>query len=161
MKRCTKKIKGLGDPYEGSTREISWSPLRYGKNKLGSLPTPTESHRRRIRMKEIEGAHPACRIILATLILTTILIYSMQSTLLPVVLYNNIDQKVRNFIWASSQEKKKVHLARWEIVTNTKENRGLGIQSTRNINIAFMAKLGWRLITVTKDLEAHVCKENT
>ena len=57
MKRCTKKIRGLGDPYEGSTREISWSPLRYGKNKLGSLPTPTESHRRRIRMKEIEGAH--------------------------------------------------------------------------------------------------------
>ena len=72
------------------------------------------------------------------------------------VLYNNIDQKVRNFIWASSQEKKKVHLARWEIVTNTKENRGVGIQSTRNINIAFMAKLGWRLITVTKGLEAHV-----
>ena len=72
------------------------------------------------------------------------------------VLCNNIDQKVRNFIWGSSQEKKKVHIARWEIVTNTKEIGGLGIRSTRNINIAFMAKLGWRLITVTKDLWAHV-----
>ena len=80
----------------------------------------------------------------------------MQSTLLPVAFCNNIDQKVRNFIWGSSKEKKKVRLARWEIVTNTKENRGLGIRSIRNISIAFMAKLGWRLITKTKDLWAHV-----
>ena len=91
----------------------------------------------------------AGKIILATSILTTIPIYSMKSTLLHVALCNNIDQKVRNFIWGSSQEKKKVHLVRWEIVTNTKENGGLGIQ---NINIAFMAKLGWRLTAITKDL---------
>ena len=76
----------------------------------------------------------------------------MQSTLLPVALCNNIDQNVRN----SSQEKKIVHLARWEIVTNTKENGGLGLRSMRNINIVFMVKLGLRLITETKDLSAHV-----
>ena len=64
-------------------------------------------------------------------------------------LCNNIDKKMRNFIWGSSQDEKKVHFARWEIVTKTKENGGLGIQ---NINIAFMAKLGWKLITVMKDL---------
>ena len=29
-------------------REISWSPLHYGKNKLGSLPTSNESHIRQI-----------------------------------------------------------------------------------------------------------------
>ena len=94
--------------------------------------------------------------ILAKSILTTTPIFSMQSTLLHVALCNNIDQKVRNFIWGNSQEKKKVHLARWETLTNTKENGGLGIQSMRNINIAFMATLGWRLITETKDLWAHV-----
>ena len=52
-------------------------------------------------------------IILAKLVLTTTLIYSMQSMLLPVALGNNIHQKVRNFIWGSSKEKKKVRLARW------------------------------------------------
>ena len=59
-------------------------------------------------------------IILAKLVLTTTPIYSMQSTLLPVAFCNNIDQKVRNFIWGSSKEKKKVRLARWEIVMNTR-----------------------------------------
>ena len=98
----------------------------------------------------------ASRIIFAKSVLTTTPIYSMQSTLLHVALCNNIDQKVRDFIWGRSQEKKKVHLPRWEIVTNAKENGGLCIRSMRNINIAFMAKLGWGLITKTKDLWASV-----
>ena len=62
----------------------------------------------------------------------------------------NIDKKVRNFIWGSSQEK--VHLARWEIVTMAKEKGGLSIRSMKNVNLDFMEKLGWRFLTNKKDL---------
>ena len=94
---------------------------------LRSFPTPIESHRRWIRMIEIEVAHPSRQDYLSnvdphnyTNLLNAIHVTTCGSC-------NNIDQKVRNFIWGSSQEKKKVHLARWEIVTNIKENGGLGI----------------------------------
>ena len=76
-----------------------------------------------------------------------------------VTAYGSLQQhrlKGEEFHLGSSQEMKKVHLARWEIVTNTKENGSLGIRSMRNINIAFMAKPEWRLITETKDLWARV-----
>ena len=46
-------------------------------------------------------------IILAKLVLTTTLIYSMQSTLLPVAHCNNIHQKVRNFIWVALKKRKR------------------------------------------------------
>ena len=98
-------------------------------------------------------------IIFVKSILTAAPMYSMQSTLLPISLCNNIDKRVRSFLWGSSQEKRRVHLAKWEIVSSAKENGGLGIRNMRSVNIAFMAKLGWRLLTITY---GHVFfKQNT
>ena len=92
------------------------------------------------------------RIILAKFVLTATPSYSMQSTLLPVSLCNNIDKRERNFLWGSSQEKRRIHLANWDIVTTTKEYGGLGIRNMRSMNIAFMAKLGWWLLTAKNEL---------
>ena len=63
------------------------------------------------------------RLVLAKLVLKAAPGYSMQSTLLPISLYNNIDKRVINFLWGSSQEKRKIHLASWESVTKAKETR--------------------------------------
>ena len=45
----------------------------------------------------------ASRIVLANSTIMATPIYSMQSTLLPVALCNNIDKKVRSFIWDSDE----------------------------------------------------------
>ena len=50
------------------------------------------------------------------------------------------------FLWGSSNEGKKVHLLNWDSVTG-----GLGIKRMRNVNLAFMAKLGWRLLSELKE----------
>ena len=41
-------------------------------------------------------------------------------------------------------------------MTTTKEYGGLGIRSMRNMNIAFVAKLGWLLITAKNELWASI-----
>ena len=53
----------------------------------------------------------AGRGVLAQSALTTISLYMMQSTLLPVSICNLKDKRVRNFIWGSSTEKRRIHLA--------------------------------------------------
>ena len=47
--------------------------------------------------------------VMAQAVLTTILKYPMQSTLLPISLCNTIDKNIQNFIWGSSQGNPKVH----------------------------------------------------
>ena len=40
------------------------------------------------------------------------------------------------------------------MVTQQRENGGLGIKKMRNMNLAFLAKMGWRLITESYKLWA-------
>ena len=62
---------------------------------------------------------------------------------------------VCGFIWGSMDGKQHVHLLNREIVTSTKDNGGLGIRSMRRMNLALMAKLGWRLCWEKDSLWSH------
>ena len=83
----------------------------------------------------------AGKTILAKAFLTSTLVYTLQSTLLPKRLCNNIDKKIRQFIWEGSQDNRRIHLIRWETMMEKKEIGGLGVGGIRNMNLAFMAKL--------------------
>ena len=50
------------------------------------------------------------RITLAKLVLMTTPSYLVQSAFLPKTLCDNIDKKVRNFIWGNSRDGRKLHL---------------------------------------------------
>ena len=78
----------------------------------------------------------------------------MQSNKLLKTLCNNIDKTVRNFIWGSSKEERKPHLINWETMTKGEDMGGLGIRVIQNMNLAFMAKLGWRLLSAKNELWA-------
>lgn len=56
----------------------------------------------------------AGRVTLAKSILQVVPMYSMQSFLLPKLLYYELDRKSRNFIWGSMDESRKPHLVNWE-----------------------------------------------
>ena len=85
--------------------------------------------------------------LLAKAIISATPFYSMQSALLPKMLCDNIDKKVRNFIWGSSKDERKLHLINWETTIKEKEDGGSRVRSMRSMNLAFMAKLGWRLLS--------------
>ena len=68
----------------------------------------------------------------------------MQCTALPKKLLDNLDRVNRNFLWGSTDDAKKVHWVGWHKVTKSKEEGGLGIQSSKGRNQALLAKLNWR-----------------
>ena len=57
---------------------------------------------------------------------------------------------MRDFLWGSSTGGK-IYLLNWDSVTQGKDHGGLGIKRMHNMNLAFMAKLGWRLLSDLKE----------
>ncbi|OMO88024.1 reverse transcriptase [Corchorus olitorius] len=92
---------------------------------------------------------PADRKVLISSSLTATASYYMQGMLLPASSLNAIDRACRNFLWGSSDNNKKMHNVKWELVTCHKQCGGLGLKAVRNLNEAFMAKLGW--VVLKKD----------
>ncbi|XP_019179021.1 PREDICTED: uncharacterized protein LOC109174222 [Ipomoea nil] len=70
----------------------------------------------------------------------------MQSIILPVGVLKTLDRLIRSFLWGSSTGTKKVQLVNWDTVTLSKDNEGLGLKKLEQMNHAFMAKLGWRIL---------------
>lgn len=66
--------------------------------------------------------------------------YAMQTAKLPVTTCNAIDKLNKGFLWGDSENKKKVHLARWDLVCQPKSLGGLGIKKTVKMNQALLAK---------------------
>ncbi|CAN1140688.1 Putative ribonuclease H protein At1g65750, partial [Linum perenne] len=66
---------------------------------------------------------------------------------LPLSLYDKIDRKVCNFIWVSTNGVRKIHNVNWETVCKPKVLGGLGLRSARELNLAFLMKVAWNIIT--------------
>ncbi|CAL1353205.1 unnamed protein product [Linum trigynum] len=70
----------------------------------------------------------------------------MQTEMLPMNVCRSLDQINRSFIWGETDEKQKLHLVPWQRLLAPKQNGGLGIRSTREVNLAMLAKGRWRVI---------------
>lgn len=78
----------------------------------------------------------AGRRILAQSVLSTIPYYNMQTTYLLAGLCDDIERRIRKFLWGSN-----IHLINWETVTKDKMEGGLGICRLKEMNVAFLAKM--------------------
>lgn len=55
------------------------------------------------------------------------------------------------FLWGGSESKRQCSLVNWDWVTCPKE-RGLEIRQLKEMDVAFMAKLGWQSTTENDNL---------
>ncbi|OMO94452.1 reverse transcriptase [Corchorus olitorius] len=79
----------------------------------------------------------------ATLIKSTtcsIPAYYMQTMALPRSICNNLDKIIRNFLWGSSENFRKLHRINWNIITKPVDLGGLGIKKASANNSAFFDK---------------------
>ncbi|CAN1753238.1 Putative ribonuclease H protein At1g65750 [Linum perenne] len=83
------------------------------------------------------------RVTLAQSVLAAIPAYAMQTSLLPIETCKEIDKRIRNFIWGSSDEGRKIHLVNWDQICTPKEAGGLGLRQARYLNLAYMTKLAF------------------
>lgn len=100
----------------------------------------------------------AGRATLAQTSLVSIPFYTMHTTRLPRAICDEVDKKVRGFLWGDTEEKKRMHLVAWEKVTKPKVEGGLGIRPMRKTNAAFLAKLGWRVLAEKDTLWSRVMR---
>ncbi|KAI5330685.1 hypothetical protein L3X38_020811 [Prunus dulcis] len=77
---------------------------------------------------------------------------------MPIGVAAKVEQLMRNFLWEGLEEGKDSHLVRWERVTKSKEEGGLGIGSLRERNEALRAKWLWRFPLETNSLWHRIIK---
>ena len=84
------------------------------------------------------------RTVLVKSVMSTIPNYVMQGVALPSHLCDKLDKISRDFLWGTTQEKKKMHMEGWSKIIKPKDE-GLGIQAANAKNVALLAKLNWRM----------------
>ncbi|KAK9169574.1 hypothetical protein Syun_001714 [Stephania yunnanensis] len=94
----------------------------------------------------------AGRITLSRSTLASIPLYTMQTSLLPKGLCDDLDKICRGFLWGSSNGSRKSSLVAWDKVCQPRKNGGLGMRNMYDMNRSFIMKLGWELITNPKAL---------
>ena len=71
--------------------------------------------------------------------------YYMQCHSIPIKVCDSIDKTTRDFIWGSTEKKRRMHMVKWNTIALPKELGGLGLCSMKYRNQAMLAKLCWRL----------------
>ncbi|CAA7012924.1 unnamed protein product [Microthlaspi erraticum] len=100
----------------------------------------------------------AGRVTLTKSVISSIPIHSMSTIMLPQSTLAKLDQLSRGFIWGSNGETRKQHLVAWSRVCQLKNDGGLGIRSAKEMNLAMIAKMGWRLLQDKESLWASVLR---
>ena len=77
---------------------------------------------------------------------------------LPKALCDDIKSLVRNFWWGQKGNEKKMCWMKWERLCKMKTGGGLGFRDLEAINIALLAKQGWRIVKNPDYLAAKVIK---
>ena len=87
----------------------------------------------------------ARKLVLAKTTAVPIIEYYMQCQALPTKVCDAVDKIIKDFLWGSTKEKKRMHMVNWNIVTLPKDLGGLGLHFMKDRNLAILAKLCWRL----------------
>ncbi|CAA7053633.1 unnamed protein product [Microthlaspi erraticum] len=91
-------------------------------------------------------------------VLSFVPVHTMSSVKLPESITKRLDRVLRDFLWGSTNEKRKQHLVSWEKVCRSKEEGGLGIWKTNLMNKALLATVGWRLMQDDRSVWARVLR---
>ena len=100
----------------------------------------------------------AVRTTLISAVTSAIPEYTMQTSYLPQEVCNMMEKCNRDFLWGSSQDKRKPHLVAWDSVCKPKSEGGFGLRKMKVQNKAYMMKLGWKLMNRRDDLWVKVIR---
>lgn len=100
----------------------------------------------------------ADRLTLIKSITSSLPIYTMQTTKLPVTICDKIDKINKDFLQGHDGDKGKVHLVDWESVCLTKLSGGLGVRKSAQMNQALLAKAAWKINFRENGMRARLLK---
>lgn len=123
-------------------------PIRHGRNSASSYQYIIDKIRSKLANWKLRSLSLAGRRILIQSVTSTIATHTMQSTMLPVSVTNQIDRINRDFLWGDMDPSHhRPHLLQWDVVCQAKDRGGLGLRKARQMNSALIAKLAWKMGT--------------
>ena len=93
----------------------------------------------------------AGRLTIASSVFSSIPSYYMQIVWMPQRIFDSIDQTTRNFTWKDANNKG-INLVGWNEIARPKYQGGLGIRTTREVNICLLGKLVWDMVRSSNKL---------
>lgn len=84
--------------------------------------------------------------------------YAMSILRFPKKFCDNICSRVAKFWWARSGKERGIHWRRWQILTKSKKDGGMGFKDFNHMNLALLAKQTWRLLQHSNLLWAQILK---
>ena len=119
------------------------TPSIHGRMKPDLYQKVTDHMEARLEGWKTKYLSLAERNVLAQSVLSSIPLYPLQLAWVRKALTNKIAKLIRRFLWGNSERGSKVQLLNWKQVTCMKDYGGLGIKKTHEMNLAFMAQVGW------------------
>ena len=114
-----------------STGVVKWDPIveRF-ERKLASWKKPLLS----------KGA----RVTLIQSVLSNLPVYFLSLFAIPISVAKRLERIMRNFLWEKKDGSQNYHLVKWDTITRSKLDGGLGIRNIKEMNKALLGKWHWR-----------------
>lgn len=127
-------------------------PISHKRPSRAQVQFVIDKVRARLSTWKTKFLSEAGRLCLITSTLSTIPAYYMQASLLPASTLRDLDSTCNNFLWGDTIEGRKIHLVGKDQICIPKNRGGLGIRAHKQMNIAYMAKLGWKMAQAPPNL---------
>ncbi|CAN6715719.1 unnamed protein product [Malus baccata var. baccata] len=85
--------------------------------------------------------------------------FAMSCFRLPIGVCRDVERAIRNYWWRGNDQRKGIHWISWDRLTKQKKAGGMGFKDIQCVNLALLAKIGWRIILNPMSLLASVMKD--
>ncbi|CAL9013284.1 unnamed protein product [Prunus brigantina] len=148
-----------GSPLTDNLGKYLGMPLLHHRANKATYNSIVEKVHIRLATWKSKCLSMAGRTTLIQAVTSSIPIYAMQTTKLPMSTCEDLDRVNRNFFWGGSARQSKVHLCQWDLVCKPKHKGGLGLKKATLMNQAMLGKIGWRLHAQDKGLWAKIYED--
>ncbi|XP_056688698.1 uncharacterized protein [Spinacia oleracea] len=133
--------------------------IRPNKLKISNYLGLLDKSMDRVRGWQAKLLNMAGRCTLIKSVLNSYPLYAMQTNILPASITHALEKCFRKFLWNKVEKSRYMSRLSWDKITRPINEGGLGIRRFKEWNLAFMAKLGWAVLTNPDKLWVKVLKE--
>ena len=128
-------------------------PILMGNSKRSAFQFITDKVLNRIDGWRAKSLSQVGKLVLLKSVAASIPSYGMSSFLIPMSLCSSLDKTFKKFWWGfPPSNSKKLTLKAWDSICLPKDLGGLGIRKMREVNLALLSKLGWKLLCNTDSM---------
>jgi hypothetical protein len=123
-------------------------PILFGNSKKAAFQNIVDRVNSKMDGWHAKSLSQAGRLMLIKFVVAAIPSYAMSTFLLPKSIYSQLDRTFKNFLWGfSSSKTRNLPLKYWNSLYIAKALGGLGLRRMKDVNLTFITKLGWKLLT--------------